>query len=252
MVEVKPDGSYEMNKNSDLYLPEEFTVSGIFSYGEYNFDNNFMFTSLISGDELIGIEWGAASSIYVWTENPFDMKELIAELQNDFPGMDILSWKERYAQLRGVLAVEKNVMFFLLLFISIVAAFSISNTLITVAVQKTREIGILKALGAKNGTVMRIFLFQGFIVGLLGTLSGFALGIAIIHWRNNILNFASRVFNIELFPKKFYHFNELPAEIVSYDLLKIAILAVLLCTLGALLPAWRAARQVPAQALRYE
>jgi lipoprotein-releasing system permease protein len=168
------------------------------------------------------------------------------------PAMMIRSWKQINSKLLGVLAVEKNMMFFLLIFIVLVAAFSITNTLITVVVQKTREIGLLKAVGATSGRVMRVFVLQGFFVGLMGTVFGSAMGILVIIYRNGIMRFASKYTGMELFPKEFYYFNELPAHIVPGDIITIAIISVFLCTLGGVIPAWRASRLDPAKALRYE
>ena len=143
-------------------------------------------------------------------------------------------------------------MFFLLIFIVLVAAFSITNTLITSVYQKTREIGLLKALGCSDGAVMRIFVFQGLLVGVIGSLTGTLTGILVIHFRNDILRFVSKISGKELFPKSFYFFSELPAHIVPQDVLIIVGASIILCTLGAVLPAWRAARLDPAEALRYE
>ena len=143
-------------------------------------------------------------------------------------------------------------MFFLLIFIVLVAAFSIANTLITSVYQKTREIGLFKALGATDGAITGIFLLQGTLIGVIGSVAGVALGTLVITFRNDILHLASRWTGAELFPKEFYYFNELPAHIIPQDVAFIVIASIVLCTLGALLPAWRAARLDPATALRYE
>ena len=143
-------------------------------------------------------------------------------------------------------------MYFLLIFIVLVAAFSIANTLITSVYQKTREIGVLKALGASDRTVMMIFVLQGTFIGVIGSICGTALGFLVITFRNQILDFTSKCFGVDLFPKEFYFFNGLPAHIVGTDVLFIVLPSILLCTLGALLPALRAAFLDPAKALRYE
>jgi len=155
-------------------------------------------------------------------------------------------------QFLDVLAVEKNMMFFVLVFIVLVAASSITNTLITVVVQKTREIGLLMSLGARGSTIMKIFVMQGFFVGSIGTVVGLVLGSAVIFWRNELLHFMSDVFHIEIFPRQFYYLSQLPATVVPGDVLFISLCSIVLCTLGALIPAYSAARLDPAKALRYE
>lgn len=252
MVRVGDKGRVEIDQNAEMYLPREFTVTGIYSFGKYDFDRNVVFTGLDDADELFGLPWGAATAVYAWTENPFQLDHVITAMSEEMPSMHCVSWRQLNAPLLGVLTVEKNMMFFLLIFIVLVAAFSITNTLITVVVQKTREIGLLKALGAGRRTIQRVFILQGFIVGLLGTVCGTALGVTVVIWRNEIMRLVSTVFRVELFPKEFYFFNELPADIVPGDLIWIAVISVALCTVGALIPAWRAARLDPANALRYE
>ena len=141
---------------------------------------------------------------------------------------------------------------FLLVFIVLVAAFSITNTLITTVIQKTREIGLLKAMGASSGTVMRIFILQGFYVGVIGTVSGIILGSLVVIYRMSILRSLRFVTGQEIFPQEIYLFDELPAQIIMTDLLWIGVISVLLCTFGGVIPALRAAKLDPSKALRYE
>ena len=156
---------------------------------------------------------------------------------------------------RGILdalIVEKNVMFYLLFFIMIVAAFGIMNSLITFVVQKTREIGMLKALGGTKGQVIWLFLSQSLTVGIAGVIAGFGLGMLALHYRNEFLRIMNRLTGFELFPAKIYYFSELPAIIVPRDIILICGSALIICVLAGLVPAWTAARLEPVEALRHE
>ena len=253
LVEFKPSGGVAISKKGSAYLPTEFTVSGIYSMGKYDFDKLILFTGLDDAAELVDLPWGAATGVFGWGPDAFNQKELIAKIRKELPfGYFVTTWEESNQRLLGVLAVEKRMMFFLLIFIVLVAAFSITNTLITSVYQKTREIGLLKALGATDGMVSRVFVAQGFLIGVFGSGAGTLFGWLVITFRNDILHLVSKWTNMELFPKEFYYFNELPAHIVTGDVLFIVISSIVLCTFGALLPALRAAHLDPVRALRYE
>jgi lipoprotein-releasing system permease protein len=143
-------------------------------------------------------------------------------------------------------------MFYILFFIMIVAALCILSALITFVVQKTREIGMLKALGATDVQVAGIFLSQGALVGAIGNLAGYGLGMLALTYRNEFLDFMNRMTGFQLFPREIYGFGQLPALIVGKDILLICGSAWIICILGGLIPAWRAGRLKPVEALRYE
>ena len=252
LVKFTDGGKLELNRSGSAFLPLELTVKGVYSLGKYDFDSTVMFVDIDDAAELFSLPWGSATSIFGWGRDAFDQKPLIAALRKKLPRCRVSTWEEDNRQLLGVLNVEKRMMFFLLIFIVLVAAFSIANTLITSVYQKTREIGLLKALGATDRAVTGVFLLQGMLIGALGSVSGVALGTLVIIFRNDILQLVSRWTGAELFPKEFYYFNELPAHIVPQDVAFIVVSSIVLCTLGALLPAWRAARLDSARALRYE
>jgi lipoprotein-releasing system permease protein len=152
----------------------------------------------------------------------------------------------------SAIAVEKNVMFYLLFFIVLVAALCILNAQITFVIQKTREIGMLKALGASRLQISGIFLFQSAIIGFIGVTSGFGFGMLAVIYRNPFLHFMRHTTGIEIFPSSVYGFYNLPALIMPRDVAVICIGSFIICILGGLLPAMRAGKLKPVEALRYE
>lgn len=236
----------------EFHLPEELTVSGLFDIGMWDFDIGYVLTSMNTARHLNGMEEGV-HGIQIRTDDPYRV-ERVAEAVRDTVGFahSVRTWKDMNRQLFAALRVEKNMMFFLLIFITIVAAFSIMNTLITVTVQKTHEIGLLKSLGYTSGAVMRIFLWQGWISGALGIAAGHALGLWIVHYRNHLMRFLDRRLQMEIFPKELYRLAEIPASVNVSDLLAVTLTVMVICTLAGIVPAWRAAKLDPARALRYE
>lgn len=246
---------YSPQKFSDpneVSLPEEFTLKGIFDVGMWEFDIGFVLTNLEKARELYGLEQGV-HGIQVMTADPFQAEVVAERLREALPAYyEVTTWMEQNRQLFAALKVEKNMMFFLLIFITIVAAFGITNTLITVAVQKTREIGLLKALGFSNGRITGVFLWQGFIEGLLGTGLGIGAGLLVLRFRNDLMDFLNQRTGLQVLPKELYHLSELPATIIPGDIAVVAFSVILICTLAGVMPAWRAARLDPVRALRYE
>jgi lipoprotein-releasing system permease protein len=240
-------------KGEEVYLPMELTVTGIFESGMYEYDVGLIFVSLETAQELYSLGH-AIHGIEIRTDDPINGARDVADALNKNLARPLhaQTWAELNQRLLGAIQVEKSVMFFILTFIIIVAAFGIMSTLITVTVQKTREIGVMKALGAASGKILRIFVLQGFIVGVFGVTVGIALGLLTVHNINPINHFLSHVVGIDLFPRDIYNFPSIPAFLTLRDLLTIGISALVICTLAGLLPALRAARLEPVEALRYE
>ena len=151
-----------------------------------------------------------------------------------------------------VLSLQKVIMIFLLAFIVMVAAICILCTLITVVVQKRREIGVMKAIGASSASIIKIFSLQGLIVGFVGTIMGIGLGLIVVEYRNELVRFASSLADRNLWNPEFYFFKDLPAIVNSSEVAIIGLVSVVLCTLGALLPAVLASFVEPAKAMRSE
>lgn len=239
-------------KADEVYLPDELKVSGIFDLGMWDFDIGYVLTSLERARQLFKVEEGV-QGFQVMTKDPFKARAVADALQKRLgPDFFVTTWMEQNKQLFAALRVEKNMMFILLIFITVVAAFGITSTLITMAVQKTREIGLLKAIGFSNNQVMGVFLWQGLIEGVIGTAAGIGTALEFLKYRNDILDFLSRTFHLDLLPKELYHLSEVPATTDPSEVAFIGVTVIIICTLAGLLPAWRAARLDPVSALRYE
>jgi lipoprotein-releasing system permease protein len=236
----------------EVILPKELTVTGIFETGHYIHDSEFILVPLYIGQELYGLG-DALHGITVRTDNPYGAERVKEEIDQFIePPQFAETWIDMNRQYFEAVRLERTVMFFLLFFIVVVAAFGIMSTLITVTVQKRREIGIVKALGANISQIIWVFLGQGTVVGLFGTLTGLGLGMTLIRYRNEFSHWLASTLHIEIFPREVYQFSEIPAQVVPHDVTIICISAFLICAFAALIPAYFAARLDPVKALRYE
>jgi lipoprotein-releasing system permease protein len=250
-----PDNKESIQKAIDLIVPTELEVTGIYSTGRYVYDSSYVIAPLNVGQELYGLE-DAVHNVLVKTSNPYNVDGITAQLNRELeqlnPPLHAVSWIEQNREYLDALRVERTTMFFILTFVVIVAAFGIMSTLITTTVQKTREIGVMKALGATMGQMLWAFLAQGTLVGFFGTLIGLGTGIFLVQYRNQVRDFLASTFHIRLFPASVYQFSEIPAEIVPHDVAVICISGFVICTVAALIPAFFAARLDPVKALRFE
>ena len=255
-VKWDKDGQVHVGQPDEVYLPEEVKVVGIFSMGFAEFDENVIFVRRDQAADLFGYDWGTATSVQGKVPDPMQMDKLMQELNGDINEPNrlrrfkIVTWKERDQMLFSTLQVEKKLMAFLMTFILLVASFSIAATLITVVVQKTREIGTLKAVGVSSWTVARIFMFQGAAIGVFGTTFGITLGLLVIHYRNAIAAILSKILGHDVFPPELYHLNPLPALWTANDLVTVSILSMTVCILAALIPAIFASALPPAKSLQ--
>ena len=236
---------------NELYFPEELYVSGIYDMGMRDFDDGLIITSLGMARDITGLEDGC-QTIQVQLKEPelaFVAQERIAAQLG--PLYVVNNWQENDKVLFEALRTEKTMMFILLFFIAIVAAFCVTNTLIVITIQKTPEIGLLKALGFSNRQLKQAFIINGQLQCIIGIVLGVALGwLVLINLQNIVAALAS--IGIEVFPKEIYGLGAIPYRIVASDVLATVGAVFVLCSLASFLPAWRAAALDPIKAINQE
>lgn len=231
---------------------QQFVVVSVIEFGMNSMDSSVALVRFQAAQELFNLE-DRASGIAIRIKNEFKAQELKKIIQQaiGYPFWT-QTWIDMNRTFFAALKVEKNVMAVLLFLIILVAGFNIISTLIMVVMEKTRDIGILKALGATNGSIMRIFLMQGTVVGIVGVGVGTALGVLFTLNINKIANFLEETIGLEVFPSDIYYFNEIPTELNSHDVIIIVVVALLISLCAGLYPARRAAKLNPVETLRYE
>lgn len=238
---------------NQVYFPERLTVTGIFDSGQRDFDSGFLITSIAVARDLMGMKSGVYS-IHLKVADPQNtakFKKIVADVRMLVPVYLVRTWQEIDSQLFNALAVEKNMMVILLMFITVVAIFCVMNTLIVLTVQKTDEIGLLKALGFSSWQVMAAFVLHGWMQCLAGTVIGIGTALLILRNLQGLVSLLAR-FGVEVFPKNVYGLAEIPWRVVPGEIAVVAVSVIVFCTVASFLPAWRAARMDPVTALRKE
>lgn len=239
--------------NAEVFLADDFTVRGIFNVDFPSYNESYVIISLEDARQLQDLPENSAQWLQVQLRDPMQADAVAEQLRPVVGnGLFVETWREANPAIFGALAVEKNMMFYLLFFIVIVAAFGIVNCQITFVVQKTREIGILKALGGTQWQILWIFLSQSIAVGVFGVGLGLGTALLALRYRNEFLTFMRNVTHMPLLPADIYNAYDLPASIQPMDLAIICGTAFVTCVLAGLFPAWKASRLQPVEALRHE
>lgn len=243
-----------LNLNTDqaLYLPEEMTIRGVYNLDMRDFDDGIVLCSLGMARALLGMEDDGALAVQIQTEDPEKVHEIQQQLQERL-GDDfyIVTWLEQDRVLFNALRTEKTMMFILLAFIAIVAAFCVTNTLIVITIQKTKEIGLMKALGFSGFQIRTAFLLSGIVQCVAGEVLGAALGYVVLRNLQRLVAGLASI-GIEVFPKAVYGLAEIPWRIVLFDVVSVVGTVFLFCMVASLLPAWLASRLDPVRAISQE
>jgi lipoprotein-releasing system permease protein len=220
-----------------------FRVVGIFTSGLYTYDSSFGFTGLAAAQDFFQLG-DAVTGIEIKLADMFAAPRIASALLRSLgaPGLRVNNWIELNRNLFTWMKLEKTVMFIILALIVLVAAFSIVSTLFMVVIEKRRDIGVLKSLGASRGVVLRVFLLEGLLIGGLGTGLGAVLG--------GLLIVVLRRYPFVKLPGDVYFIERLPVRPEAGDFAAVILAALTLCLAAALYPAWRASRLDPVDAIR--
>lgn len=245
---------WEKLQADEIPIPRELKVVGFFEFGHQALDGSIAIVTLRTMQDLYGLG-GAVHGINVRIAPGLDADEAAMRINAALPvgqRLQARSWLDINQDFLFVLQFEKNMMFFLLMFIVVVAAFSVTSSLLIAVVRKTREIGLLGALGGKPRQVAACFCFQGFFIGVCGVAVGLGLGFGVLAIRDDILRVFTKLTQSEAALVRFYQFSHLPSYTDPAYVAAIVVLTMVVTTLAGLLPAWRAAKLKPVEALRSE
>ncbi len=227
-----------------------YTVAGTFKVGMSEYDSILVFMPFQEARLYFDSD---VTSLQVMLDNP-DRVMALAGAVGDAAGpfTRVAPWQDSNSAIFGALTVERNVMFLILTLIIVVAALNIISSLIMLVKDKGGDIAILRTMGASRGAVMRIFFISGASIGVIGTLLGFAIGVAFCANIEQLRLFFSRLFGVTLFDPTIYFLSQMPAKMETHEVVAVVLMSLTLSFLATLYPSWRAARLDPVEALRYE
>jgi lipoprotein-releasing system permease protein len=232
---------------------KRMTIAGIFEMGIHEFDSNFVLMHIDDAAKLLRVEEGFVHGLNIKLDDMFAATKVKKEFVNTLPaGFYLQDWTHRHANFFKAVKMEKRVMFIILTLIIAVAAFNIISTLVMLVTDKQADIAILRTLGATPLTIMTIFVVQGVIIGLFGTLLGVIGGVSLALNVETLVPAIENFFNMKFLSADVYYISDIPSDLRLADVYWITINAFLISLLATLYPAYRASRTQPAEALRYE
>ncbi len=231
---------------------KRFTVTGIYRVGMYEFDRRLAFINMDDAQALFRLG-DAVTGIRLAVADLYRAPEVAREVALAF-GEPVLvgDWTRSHPNFFRSIQITKSILFVILLMVIAVAAFNIASTLVMVVKEKQADIAILRTVGARPSSILGIFVTQGTIIGLVGTLTGLLAGVLLASNLESVVTFMEATFGIKFLAADVYFISDLPADVQVADLVRICATAFVLALLATVYPAWRAARTMPAEALRYE
>lgn len=230
---------------------KQMTVVGLFSSGHYEYDSALAMVHIEDAQRLFRLE--GPSGVRLKLRDLHQAREVAFELARSLSGdLLIRDWTRQNQTWFAAVQLEKRMMFIILTLIVAVAAFNLVSTLVMTVTDKRADIAILRTLGASPRSIMTIFMVQGAMVGVIGTLAGLALGLGVAYNIDVIVPALEKLFHASFLPREVYLINRMPSDPQQGDILPIAVISLILAFLATIYPSWRASRVNPAEALRYE
>jgi lipoprotein-releasing system permease protein len=229
-----------------------FTVSGIYRVGMYEFDRRLAFVNIGDAQKLYR-KRDAVTGVRLAVTEIYAASDIVREVAREHGELVLVSdWTRVHVNFFRSIQITKSILFVILLMVVAVAAFNIVSTLVMVVKDKQADIAILRTVGAKPSSILKIFVTQGSIIGVVGTLCGVVAGILIALNLESIVGFFEATLGIKFLAADVYFISDLPSELVYGDVVRIGSIALVLALVSTLYPAWVAARTAPAEALRYD
>lgn len=231
---------------------KRFTVSGIYRIGMYEFDRRLALINISDAQKLYR-KRDAVTGVRLSVADIYEADAIVREVAIQHGELLLVGdWTRRHVNFFRSIQITKSILFVILLLVVAVAAFNIVSTLVMVVKDKQADIAILKTVGAQPSSILKIFITQGSIVGIVGTLAGVGLGVLLALNLEVVIAFFESIFGIKFLAADVYFISDLPSDLHYSDVLKISVIALILALCSTLYPAWMAAKTSPAEALRYD
>jgi len=231
---------------------KRFTVSGVYRVGMYEFDRRLAFLNIGDAQKLYRKK-DSVTGVRLAVTEIFSAHAIVREVALEHGVLVLISdWTRRHVNFFRSIQITKSILFVILLLVVAVAAFNIVSTLVMVVKDKQADIAILRTVGARPSSILRIFVTQGSVIGVVGTLAGVLFGVLLAVNLENVVTYLEAILGIKFLAADVYFISDLPSELRPWDVIQIAAIALVLALVSTLYPAWVAARTAPAEALRYD
>ena len=234
-------------------LMRRFTVVGAFEFGEFENDSTLALIHIEDAARLLRMPESSTSGVRLRLDDMYQAWRVAQEISAEMAGYyRVRDWTQERGNLFQAVKTERAVMWVILSLIIAVAAFNIISMLVMVVTDKQADIAILKTMGARPGTILRIFVIQGSLIGVIGTAMGVVGGILLAQNIGSVVPFLESLFGFSLFPSDIYYITELPSDLRTADVINFALMSLVMSLLSTLYPSWQASRTHPAEALSYD